>query len=141
MSGSDGVLVNGPESPYVVAAVESLLDGDREAAREVIHDGARATSWAALAHRLDVAGRALAADVDDDADVADVAERAATGDADADEARAVLAAWRHGGGLAVAVDLTTGDVDVRPEADRVWSASRVLAQLVERSGFPAQVVV
>lgn len=147
MSESGGALTSGPESRFVVDALDSVLDGDGAAARAELVTGAEATSWADVLHRLDVAGRALALDADLESSDAPVwAEHVAAvaGAAGVDRLPAgtaeILAAWCRGAGVPVAVDLTTGQVDAEPEADRAWAAALVLAWLVERSGFPPQVV-
>ncbi len=135
MSEAAGALVNGPESRFVVAALEALLGGEADVARRALDDGAEATSWAAVAHRLDVAGRALTAD---DPDAGDHVA------ADADDPQTVVGvfdAWLRGGGLPATIDLTRSQVGIDSERERAWVGLGVLASLVERSGFPPQVVV
>jgi hypothetical protein len=147
MSETGGALASGPESRFVVDALDSVLDGDGTSALAELVAGARATSWADVLHRLDVAGRALALDAAlASSDAAAWAEQIALlavgagvdplpgGTTD------ILAAWCRGDGLPVAVDLTNGEVDAVPETDRAWAAALVLAWLVQRSGFPPQVV-
>lgn len=134
LSEAAGALVNGPESRYVVTALEALLDGDGGAARDALERGAEITGWAAVTHRLDVAGRALVVD-DPDGPVAPVA------DTEPAVVAAVFDAWARGDGLPVSIDLTTGELGHGSDADRAWMGLGVLASLVERSGFPPQVVV
>ena len=56
------LLANGPESRFVVEAIDALLRSDVVAARLALIEGADALGWPAIAHRLDVAGHALAFD-------------------------------------------------------------------------------
>lgn len=142
-----GALTSGPESRFVVDALSSVLDGQGPAGRDELVAGAGATSWAAVLHRLDVAGRALVLDAgltaaDVPAAAVRVAALAATSGVDVlpSGTDAVLAAWSQGVGVPVDIDLTTGQVDAAPEADRAWSAALVLAWLIERSGYPPQVI-
>ncbi len=140
-SGSQEMLRNGPESSHVVAAVEAALRGDADGATRALADGAATTSWSAVLHRLDVAGRALAADDDPGRQPGSAAAPLCELlDADPDGAEGVRAAWRSGGGVDVAVDLESGRVDLRDEAERARIGLAALADLVERSGFPAEVV-
>ncbi len=134
MSGSTtSPLENGPETPYVVAAVDALLRSDIVGARLALIDGADATSWEAVAHRLDVAGHALAVDAgfhapdSDDVvllpglDTSSWAHRGAG-------AAELIARWAHG---------------QRAEGlplDCVWPSVTLVAWLVERAGYPAEVV-
>lgn len=134
LSEAAGALVNGPESRHVVAALEALLDGDRDAARHALDHGAEISSWAAVTHRLDVAGRALAAD-----DPAPPPPP--VGEVGAEAAATVFDAWVRGEGLPVSIDLTSDHADPGSSADRAWAGLGVLAALVDRSGFPPQVVV
>ncbi len=147
MSETEGALASGPESRYVVDALSSVRDGHAPDGRNELVAGAHATSWAAVLHRLDVAGRALVLDAgltpaDVPAGAVQVAALATTsGVASLPVGTdAVLAAWSRGDGVPVDIDLTTGEVDVEPGADRAWSAALVLAWLVERSGYPPQVI-
>ncbi len=147
MSDRAGTVVNGPESRHVADAVEALLDRDADGARRRLVEGARTTSWAAIVHRLDVAGRALAQDARLDPDDAPswathvaVLAGAAHVDAVPSGLVEVLAAWSRGDGIPVAVDLSTGQIDARSELTRAWTGTIVLAWLVDRSGFPPQVV-
>ena len=146
MSETGAALARGPESRYVVDALDSVLDGRCGDARDGLEAGAARTSWADVLHRLDVAGRALAFDAAlrpcNAADAAGVAALAATRGVDPlpQGTSETLDAWCRGDGVSVTVDLTTGEVDTEPEADRAWAATIVLAWLVERSGFPPQVV-
>lgn len=142
-----GTLASGPESRHVVEALGHLLDGDAPAARRRLGAGADETGWAAVLHRLDVAGRALAVDAglrpdDAPACAGEVAVLAAAAGVDPlpPGIAEVLAAWTRGGGVPVAVDLDRGEVDLVPEADRAFAACLALAWLVDRSGFPPQVV-
>ena len=142
-----GTVAGGPESRHVIDALGSLLDGDGEQGRRHLHQGAARTSWAAVLHRLDVAGRALAVDAGlspADASVwaREAAELGATAGVDPVPAcvEQVLAAWSGGQGLPVDVDLESGAADPVPEDERALSACLALAWLVDRSGFPPQVV-
>lgn len=147
MSETGAALASGPESRYVVDALDSVLAGRCADARDDLVAGARSTSWADVLHRLDVAGRALAFDAAmegraDPSDPSRVAALAASCGVDplpsgTDE---ILDAWGRGDGVPVCIDLTTDEVDDEPESDRAWAATLVLAWLVERSGFPPQVV-
>lgn len=147
MSESGGALASGPESSFVVAALGSILDGDAGTGRRHLDAGAEATSWTAVLHRLDVAGRALALDAElvptDVPDhVVDVRALArAAGEVDPPPGLGVvLRAWSRGDGVPVSVDLDRGEVDTTPERLQGWAAGLVLAWLVDRSGFPPQVV-
>lgn len=147
MSEPGGALASGPESRFVVDAIASILDGHGETGWDELVAGAEATSWAAILHRLDVAGRALALD-------AALAPAAAGTSAEHVAALArrahvdplpvgipdVLGAWSRGDGVPVTVDLATGSVDTSAEESRAWAAGLVLAWLVDQSGFPPQVV-
>lgn len=147
MSDLDGALARGPESSYVIAAVGAVLDGDGRSGLDHLLDGARATSWTGVVHRLDVAGRALALDAglrpaDVPAVVAHVAALAAGAGVDPLPGGVVevLRAWSAGEGIPVAVDLQRQRVDLAPDSSRAWAACLVLGWLVERSGFPPEVV-
>ena len=147
MSETGAALASGPESGFVVGALDSVLDGRCADARGQLVAGADVTSWADVLHRLDVAGRALAFDAalqpcDRESDAAHVAALAASCGVDPLPVgtTAILDAWCQGAGVPVDIDLTTGEVDAVPEPDRAWAATLVLAWLVERSGFPPQVV-
>jgi hypothetical protein len=147
MSDPEGALASGPESPFVVDAVGSILDGAGEEGRARIAAGAEATSWAAVLHRLDVAGRALAIDAAlQPSDTGTWTEHVAAlaGRAHVHPLPAgipdVLGAWSRGEGVPVSVDLAAESIDTSPEDSRAWAAALVLAWLVERSGFPPQVV-
>jgi hypothetical protein len=147
LSDTSGTLASGPESRFVVDALGRLLDGDGSGVRDQLAAGAGATSWAAVLHRLDVAGRALALDAG--LDPADAARWARRGEALATSARLdpvpagldqVVAAWSSGQGAPACIDLTTEAVDATPEDERALAACTVLAVLVDASGFPPQVV-
>ena len=147
MSETGGALASGPESPFVVDALDSVLDGRCADARHELDAGAATTSWADVLHRLDVAGRALAFDAalegcDPLVDSARVAVLAAACGVDPlpPGTGQILGAWCRGDGVPVTIDLTTGELDSEPESDRAWAATLVLAWLVDRSGFPPQVV-
>ncbi len=146
MSDTGAALASGPESPFVVATIGSLLDGDAAGARAHLLAGAAATSWPAVLHRLDVAGRALAVDAELHPDHVPtwrtkVAELAHDAGLDAIPAAVgdVLDAWSRGEDVTVVIDLDRAEVTVG-EDPRAWAAGLVLAWLVERSGFPPQVV-
>lgn len=147
MSDPGATLASGPESRFVVDALTSVLDGHGDDAQGRLAAGAAATSWTDVLHRLDVAGRALALDAalmpaDVPASVDLVA--AFAGSAGVERlpagAVAVLGAWSQGRGIPVPIDLTIDQVDTSPETDCAWAATLVLAWLVQRSGFPPQVV-
>lgn len=147
LSETGGALASGPESPFVVDALDSVLDGRCGDARAELSAGAATTSWADVLHRIDVAGRALAFDAalepcEAATDAARVAALAATCGVDPlpPGTAQVLQAWCRGDGMPVTIDLTTGELDAVPESDRAWASTLVLAWLVERSGFPPQVV-
>lgn len=147
MSDAGGALASAPESRVVVDALGSVLDGDGAAARGLLVAGAEVTGWAALLHRLDVAGRALALDAAIAPSAAPawsvhVAALAASAGVDPLPAGTseVLVAWSQGDGVPVQIDLTTDVVGAAPEAESAWAAVLVLAWLVDRSGFPPQVV-
>jgi hypothetical protein len=146
MSDVGGVLAS-PESRYVIDAVGSVLDGVAAGGHDCLTAGAAATSWAAVLHRLDVAGRALALDAGIEAadapmlaaDVASLA-LAARADPSPDGIDEVLAAWSDGRSIPVPIDLTSDAVDPVAEHERAFAGCLVLAWLVDRSGFPPQVV-
>ncbi len=132
----DAVLANGPESAYVVQAVDAILREDVVSARMALIDAADLVGWAAVAHRLDVVGHALATDAGMTAEsipteidlVPEVL--ASTVQASVAGAHELLARWCHG----------TGDVDALP-LDEVWPSLALVAWMVDQAGFPAQVVV
>ena len=137
MSGSTSMpLHNGPESSYVIDAVDAMLRRDVVAARLALIAGAEATGWEAIAHRLEVAGRALAVDA---------------GLRDGHDADHIVllpdldtSSWsqvRHD-----AADVLSRWIADEPDADeaavdRVWSALALVTWLVDRAGYPPQVVV
>jgi len=147
MSGREQTLASGPESRFVVDALGCLLDGSADGATRTLGAGAAATSWAAVLHRLDVAGRALTLDAgllpaDAAVTTRSVAALAASVGVDplppgVDE---VVAAWTRGDGLPVGVDLPARAVDVVGEDVRALGACVVLAWLVDHGGYPPQVV-
>ncbi len=141
LGASDATLVNGPESGHVVDAVGALLDGRTWEAREALRTGAESSSWAAVLHRLDVAGRALVSDAaaDEGADEVVAALAATEGTTPAD--RDLLVRWRDGDGIAASIDLLNDEVELTDDHDRAWHALGLLAWLVDRAGFPAEVVV
>jgi hypothetical protein len=135
LSGSADSLSNGPESPFVVEAVDAVLTGDVTRARASLIAAADAASWEAVAHRLDVVGRALALDAglssDDDDEIVllpdlDTSSWVAGSAADA---AVLLSRWSNAD---TADELST---------DLVWPSLAVVAWLVDRAGYPAQVVV
>ena len=137
MSGSTRMtLRNGPESGFVVDAVDALLRHDAAAARMALISGAEATGWEAIAHRLDVAGRALAVDA---------------GLRDGPESDHVVllpdldtSAWSevHHDAGDILSQWTSGEpAPTEPPVDRVWPSLLLVAWLVDRAGYPAEVVV
>ncbi len=129
-------LTNGPETRYVIDAIDALLRSDVVAARLALIDGADATSWAAVAHRLDVAGHALAVDagwvtghdvVDDTIVVLPGLDTSSWSPGHDDDVKGLVGRWSNG-------------VDAELSIDRVWSLLNVVTWLVERAGFPAEVV-
>lgn len=137
MSGSDDdVLENGPESRYVVRAIDAILQADIVRARMALIEAADEVGWLAVAHRLDVVGHALLADsgmtadtIPDEIDI-EPAVIAATLETSHAGAHELLARWCHG----------TDEVDDLP-IDEVWPSLALVAWLVDRAGFPAEVVV
>lgn len=139
---SSSPLENGPETPFVVEAVDALLRSDVVAARLALIEGAEATSWSAIAHRLDVAGHALAVD-------AGLRVPGASGDPAGQDEILLLpgldtSSWAgdQGNVAAELIARWTTD-DVRPDLplERVWSTLVLVSWMVERAGFPAEVVV
>lgn len=137
MSDSDEeVLENGPESKFVVRAIDAILRSDIVAARMALIDAAEIVGWPAIAHRLDVVGHALLADVGMTEETVpleiDLVPEAvaATVETSGAGAHDLLARWCHG------VD----EVDALP-LDEVWPSLALLAWLVDQAGFPAEVVV
>jgi hypothetical protein len=137
MSGSSSApLMNGPESAFVVAAVDAMLRRDLAAARKALVDGAEATGWEAIAHRLDVAGHALAVDagLQDDHPTDHIV---LLPDLD-------TSSWTTGRDDAIELLTRWTADDFRPDdtaVDRVWSSLAVVTWLVDRAGYPAEVVV
>lgn len=137
MSDSDDEsLANGPESSYVVRAIDAILREDIVSARMALIEAADLVGWAAVAHRLDVVGHALATDAGMTADTVpieiDLVPEVLASTMKASEAGAhdLLARWCHG------ID----DVDALP-LDEVWPSLALVAWLVDQAGFPAEVVV
>lgn len=132
-------LPSGPESRHVVEAVDFLLGGDVARARAALIDGAEHVGWDAVAHRIDVAGRALAFDActdfgDEGGAFRLVAEvNAWSDDATVDlvDVPQILDRWCEPPGP---------DAQSTP-SHQVWTALALLSWLVERAGYPAQVVV
>jgi hypothetical protein len=131
-------LVNRPASAFVVDAVAALLRDDVGGARMCLIQGAARVGLPAIAHRLDVAGRALAVDaglLEDD-------------DRDAEPPIVLLpgldtSAWAAGHEDDVAAVLTrwSGGADDDLPVDRIWPSLAVVAWLVDRAGYPPEVVV
>lgn len=141
----------GPETRFVIDAVDALMRSDVVGARLALIEGADATSWSAIAHRLDVVGHALAVDAglrsgDNGVDADHPADKDGA-PAALDEilllpgldtsswavphtefAEALIRRWS-----------TESDRNDLP-LDRVWSTLAVVTWLVERGGYPAQVV-
>lgn len=123
----------------MIEAVDALLRGEPVRARAVLDEAAETVGWPAVAHRLDVAGRALAFDACNDfGDEAGafrlVAEvNAWTDDTTIDlvDVPDILDRW---------CDAPLGSDDVLP-THRVWTALALVSWLVERAGYPAEVVV
>lgn len=144
MSGSaSSPLENGPETPFVVEAVDALLRSDVVAARLALIEGAEATSWSAIAHRLDVAGHALA--VDAGLRVPDAHDDDRSGD---DEILLLpgldTSSWAADQGNTAAELIarwTTDDEPAELPLEQVWSTLVLVTWMVERAGFPAEVVV
>ena len=135
LSGSDEPVLHAPESGFVVDAVDALLRRDTTGARLALLDAAAAVGWPAVAHRLDVAGRALAIDAGLSAGTDDVivllpddASQWPAGDPA--DAAVVLSRWSSGSTAGTALPL-----------DQLWSALGAVTWLVERAGYPAEVVV
>lgn len=133
-------LRGGVESPFVIDAVAALLDGRPDDARAQLAAGAGATSWAAVAHRVEVAGRNLAAEVFDGAALAEL-EASALGAVDDESVAAaeVLSGWWERGTTAD-IDLEEDVLDIRSSQERLWAALVAVAWSVERSGFPPEVI-
>ena len=142
MSGSaPSPLVSGPETPYVVDAVDGLLRGDRLAARLALLAGAEVAGWSAIAHRLDVAGRALAVD----AGLWDPPDTTGGGSAQRGDI-VVLPGLDTSTGFAdeaataEVIDRWTSGAESSLPLDRIWPSLAVVAWLVDRAGYPPQVV-
>ncbi len=126
-------LVRGPESRHVIEAVDALLRDDLGTARAIVRRGSETLGWRPVAHRLDVAGRNLVADADlgvDGPGVIDaLPELIGCHWIEAGElywVSAVLVTWCEGGAI---------------DHDQLWTALLALGWLVDRAGFPAEVVV
>lgn len=126
-------LVRGPESRLVIEAVDALTRGERDTARTIVRKAVEAVGWQAVGHRLDVAGRNLTIDADISVDgpgvVDALPELIGCHWVESGElywVSAVLATWCEAGAV---------------ESDQLWSATLALAWLVDRAGFPAEVVV
>ena len=136
LSGSADSLSNGPESRFVVEAVDALLTGDVTRARAALIEAAGVASWEAVAHRLDVVGRALALD-------------AGLSSGDGDDEIVLLpdldtSSWVAGNATDAAVLLSrwsSAEAGDELSNDLVWPSLAVVAWLVDRAGYPAQVVV
>ena len=139
-------MVSGPETPYVVDALDHLLRGDRVAARVALLEGAEVAGWRAIAHRLDVAGRALAVD----AGLWDPPDRSGGGSArrgDIVVLPGLDTSSGFAGGLddddaaaAEVIDRWTSGVGSSLPLDRIWPSLTVVAWLVDRAGYPPEVV-
>lgn len=133
--GSEERLVNGPESRHVVDAVDALLVNDLARARTALEQAADVVGWDAVAHRLDVVGRALAGDagvgpqaVPPEVDLVPSILATTITEPTVDAPR-VLDRWQAGEDTAAAT------------IDDVWPSLAVVAWLVDTAGFPAEVVV
>ena len=128
-------LRNGPESCHVVDAIDALLREDVTAARAALIAGAEECGWPAVAHRLDVAGRALALDAgmrsggDDTIVVLPDLDTTGWLRPAAQDAPTILDRW------------ASSDLEGELPADLVWSSLALVAWLVDRAGYPAQVIV
>lgn len=135
---ADHAIAVGPESLHVIDAVDALLRGHAAEARAALTEGAEAVGWPAIGHRVDVAGRALALDActefgDDRGPFRLVAEVNAWTDQDTIDlvdVPEVLDRW-------CASPLGAGE---DTPSHQMWTALALLAWLVERSGYPAEVV-
>ena len=133
---ADSELHNGPESCYVVDAVDALLRDDLVGARMALIQGADLCGWPAVAHRLDVAGRALALDAgvwsgdrDEILVLPDLDTSAWAGPTAEDDAFKLLGRW--------AAPEPSGDLP----SEMVWSSLALVTWFVDRAGYPAEVVV
>lgn len=134
MSGSDGSALHGAGSEFVVDAVDALLRRDVTGARVALLEGAGAVGWVAMAHRIDVAGRALALDAGLSASDHDVVVLLPDDETqwlagDPVEVAAILSRWSSG--RTAGSDLPT---------IQLWPALGAVVWLVERAGYPAEVV-
>ncbi len=128
-------LTNGPESRFVVDAIDALLHGDVAAARLALLACADDVGWPAIAHRLEVAGRALTVDagftlesLPAEIDLVPEVLHSVL-DPLRDAAPRVLARWSDPDGPA-------------PTAlDDVWPSLAVVAWLIDTAGYPGEVVV
>lgn len=138
-------LANGPESRFVVEAIDAILRDDVVAARVALIEAAHLVGWPAVAHRLDVAGRALAVDAGfDGPDLAHPERVDAFPSHDPDLDLAELDSMARDHGASHASDVyerwSAGADDDLPVAE-VWASLNVVAWLVAQAGYPAEVVV
>lgn len=105
--------VPGPEASHVVAAVAALMVDDREAAKIALRAAIEITSWDVVEHRIEVVGRALLVDAD-------------------------LEPSRGPHPDEIPVDAAAPSDDQRWAA--AWSGLGMLADLVERAGYPPEVL-
>lgn len=134
----DVTFTNGPESPFVVDAIDAMLRDDLTAARDALLRAADVAGWRAVAHRIDVAGRALTLDagytpdtVPEELDLVPevIATTLRRTDADVPE---LLGRW---------CEPDTQTTATSPSVEAVWPSLAMLAWLVDQAGFPAEVVV
>lgn len=132
--------LQGIETPHVIDSVDALLAGRAHEARQCLAAAASATSWAAVAHRLEVAGRNIAGEVVSRSALADLEASALAEHVDGSvEPADVLAGWWQGHTVAD-IDLHAETVDLSAEQDRIWTALVVVAWAIDRAGFPPQVI-
>lgn len=124
----------------MVDSVDSLLRGDVRAARATLIAGGEAVGWEAIGHRLDVVGRALAFDAcndfgDETGAFRLVAEVNAWSDdttIDLIDVPDILDRWCE--------PVRDGEPPSTP-SHQIWTALALVSWLVERAGYPAEVVV